>query len=102
MDFAAPVGTPVYAASRGTVIAAGPASGFGRWVKIAHSGGVHTVYGHISSWSVQVGQAVRAGQEIARSGNEGSSTGPHLHFEVRSGSLPIDPMAFYAAGGRLR
>ena len=98
-DFGAPIGTPVYAASNGSVAAAGPASGYGRWVKIAHPGGVTTVYGHISSWTVTVGQAVAAGQLIAYSGNEGRSLGPHLHFEVRPGDRPVDPVAFYAAHG---
>jgi murein DD-endopeptidase MepM/ murein hydrolase activator NlpD len=99
VDFAAPVGTPVYAASTGTVLAAGPASGYGQWVKISHRGGVSTVYGHISGWTVSVGQPVAAGQLIAYSGNEGRSTGPHLHFETWSNGQPVDPVAFYAAHG---
>lgn len=98
-DFGAPIGTPVYAASDGTVLAAGPARGYGRWVKIGHPGGTTTVYGHISSEAVTVGQSVRPGQLIARSGNEGRSTGPHLHFEVRPGDRPVDPVSFYAAHG---
>ena len=85
------------AASDGTVVAVGPVAGFGQWVKIVHGGGVTTVYGHISSWTVTVGQAVRAGQLIANSGNMGESTGPHLHFEVRFDAEPVDPTAFYAA-----
>ena len=100
IDFGAPVGTPVYAASSGTVLAAGPASGYGQWVKLAHPGGVTTVYGHISGATVTVGQPVTAGQLIAYSGNEGRSTGPHLHFETWSNSQPVDPVAFYAAHGR--
>lgn len=100
IDFGAPVGTPVYAASGGTVLAAGPASGYGQWVKLAHPGGVTTVYGHISGWTVTVGQPVTAGQLIAYSGNEGRSTGPHLHFETWSNNQPVDPVAFYAAHGR--
>jgi murein DD-endopeptidase MepM/ murein hydrolase activator NlpD len=99
IDFAAPVGTPIYAASGGTVLAAGPATGFGQWVKLRHPGDVTTVYGHISRWTVTVGQAVLAGQLIAYSGNEGHSTGPHLHFEVRPQDSPVDPLAFYAAHG---
>ena len=99
VDFGAPIGTPIYAASNGTVLAAGPVSGYGQWVKLTHPGGVTTVYGHISSWTVTVGQAVQPGQLIAYSGNEGRSTGPHLHFEVRPGDRPIDPVAFYAAHG---
>jgi murein DD-endopeptidase MepM/ murein hydrolase activator NlpD len=98
-DFGAPIGTPVYAASNGTVVAAGPASGYGRWVKLAHPGDTTTVYGHISSAAVTVGQAVHPGQLIAYSGNEGRSTGPHLHFEVRPQDRPVDPVAFYAAHG---
>jgi murein DD-endopeptidase MepM/ murein hydrolase activator NlpD len=97
VDFGVPIGTPVHAASGGTVIAIGPVAGFGQWVKIAHGGGITTVYGHIRSWTVTVGQAVRAGQLIAKSGNEGESTGPHLHFEIRIGADPVDPTTFYAA-----
>ena len=99
VDLAAPIGTPVYAASDGTVLAAGPASGYGRWVKLAHQRGITTVYGHISRAAVTVGQAVRSGQLIAYSGNEGRSTGPHLHFEVRPDDQPVDPIAFYATRG---
>ena len=69
------------------------------WVKLAHPGGTTTVYGHISREAVTVGQAVQAGQLIAYSGNEGRSTGPHLHFEVRPNDRPVDPVAFYAAHG---
>jgi murein DD-endopeptidase MepM/ murein hydrolase activator NlpD len=99
LDVAAPIGTPVYAASNGTVLAAGPASGYGRRVKLAHPGGVTTVYGHNSREAVTVGQAVQTGQLIAYSGNEGRSTGPHLHFEVRPNDRPVDPISFYAGRG---
>jgi murein DD-endopeptidase MepM/ murein hydrolase activator NlpD len=96
---ARPIGTAVYAASDGTVLAAGAVSGYGQWVKLAHPGGITTVYGHISAPTVTVGQAVRTGQLIAYSGNEGRSTGPHLHFETHTGGRPVDPIAFYAAHG---
>ncbi|MDQ3343906.1 MAG: M23 family metallopeptidase [Actinomycetota bacterium] len=66
-------------------------------VKLAHPGG--TVYGHISAWTVTVGQAVQTGQVIAYSGNEGRSTGPHLHFETHTAGGPVDPVAMYAAHG---
>jgi murein DD-endopeptidase MepM/ murein hydrolase activator NlpD len=99
VDFGAPIGTPVHAASDGTVVAAGPASGYGNWIKITHPGGVSTVYGHISRWTVTVGQPVSAGQVVAYSGDEGRSTGPHLHFETHVDGQPIDPVAFYAAQG---
>ena len=101
VDFGAPIGTPIVAASNGTVLAAGPATGFGQWVKLQHPGNVTTVYGHISRWTVTVGQAVTAGQLIAYSGNEGHSTGPHLHFEVRSDDQPVDPVLFLSARGVL-
>ena len=99
VDVGAPIGTPVYAASNGTVVAAGPANGYGQWVKLAHPGGISTVYGHITAWTVTVGQAVQPGQLIAYSGNEGRSTGPHLHFETRIDGQPVDPVSLYAAHG---
>lgn len=98
-DLGVPVGTPVRAAHGGSVIAAGPAEGFGQWVVLDHGGGVHTVYGHISQVLVSVGRAVRAGDVIALSGNEGTSSGPHLHFEVRLDGQAVDPVAYYQALG---
>lgn len=92
LDFAAPLGTPIYAAADGVVIEAGPASGFGLWVRIQHDDGTVTVYGHMQDFSVREGQHVKAGEQIARTGNRGQSTGPHLHFEVwEAGSRKINP-----------
>jgi murein DD-endopeptidase MepM/ murein hydrolase activator NlpD len=92
LDFAAPIGTPIYAAADGVVIEAGPASGFGLWVRIQHDDGTVTVYGHMQDFSVHEGEQVRAGEQIARTGNRGQSTGPHLHFEVwEAGSRKINP-----------
>ena len=99
VDFGAPIGTHIVAASNGTVLAAGPATGFGQWVKLQHASNITTVYGHISRWTVTVGQAITAGQLIAYSGNEGHSTGPHLHFEVRSNDQPVDPVLFLSSRG---
>ncbi|MGH3672149.1 MAG: M23 family metallopeptidase [Pseudonocardiaceae bacterium] len=82
IDLANSIGTPIVAATDGTVIDSGPASGFGLWVVIRDTDGTSTVYGHINRSLVRVGQRVRAGQEIAEMGNRGNSTGPHLHFEV--------------------
>lgn len=101
-DFAAPLGTPIYAAADGTVAVAGPASGFGQWIvldSIVDGQPIATVYGHMAADGVLVktGDKVTAGQHIAAVGNGGTSTGPHLHFEVWRGSRitggqSLDPM----------
>jgi murein DD-endopeptidase MepM/ murein hydrolase activator NlpD len=82
MDIANRIGTPILSAADGTVVEAGPASGFGLWVRVQHDDGSITVYGHVNDYSVREGQRVKAGEQIARMGNRGYSTGPHLHFEV--------------------
>ncbi|MQA13288.1 MAG: peptidoglycan DD-metalloendopeptidase family protein [Pseudonocardiaceae bacterium] len=84
IDIANSLGTPIVAAADGVVVASGPASGFGMWVRIEHSDDTITVYGHIHRSLVEEGQQVEAGDEIAEMGNRGQSTGPHLHFEVWS------------------
>lgn len=94
-DIAAPIGTPIVAASGGTVIDSGPASGYGLWVRIQHPGGVITTYGHNNRNLVQPGQQVQVGQPIAEVGNQGESTGPHLHFQIDVGNQAADPIAFY-------
>lgn len=92
IDLAAPIGTDIKAPKAGTVISAGRATGFGQWVRIRHADGKITVYGHISRFFVHVGQKVNAGDVIAEVGNEGESTGPHLHFEVRGGTATSSPV----------
>ena len=82
IDLANANGTPELAAAAGTVIVAGPAGGFGQWVQLRHDDGTVTVYGHMDTIEVAVGQQVAAGQLIATMGAQGNSTGPHLHFEV--------------------
>ena len=101
IDLAGPIGTPIYAASDGIVKEAGPTnSGYGAWVLIRHSDGTVTRYGHVNSWTVQVGQRVFAGDQIATIGNRGNSTGPHLHFSVLlGGTNPTDPVSSLAARG---
>lgn len=87
-----PVGTPVIAAARGTVIVAKPSGwngGYGSYVVVRHTNGTQTLYAHLSSVSVSVGQSVSAGTVIGGMGNTGRSTGPHLHFEVRGASNPF-------------
>lgn len=103
VDMAAAEGTPIYATMDGTVVAAGPASGFGNWIVIdsvdEQGQPVSTVYGHerASGIGVHVGQTVEAGQQIGTVGSAGEATGPHLHFEVVpggrfAGGKQIDPM----------
>jgi murein DD-endopeptidase MepM/ murein hydrolase activator NlpD len=99
VDVAAPIGTPIVAAAAGTVVAAGPASGYGLWVKIDHGGGVVTVYGHVDQYSVSIDQVVQPGLPIATVGNRGNSTGPHLHFQIEVNGAPVDPVNFYATKG---
>lgn len=91
VDVGIPIGTPVVAMANGTVSYAGPAGGYGRLVKIAHDNGYETRYGHISQALVSPGQKVSKGQVIAKSGNAGVSSGPHLHFEIRKGGNAINP-----------
>lgn len=96
VDIAAPIGTPVYAATTGTVQRAGPATGFGLAVYIWGNDGAVTVYGHVNRYFVAAGEQVRAGEQIAEVGNRGQSTGPHLHFEVHPGGAmyggQVDPV----------
>jgi murein DD-endopeptidase MepM/ murein hydrolase activator NlpD len=98
IDIGAPIGTPVWAADAGTVIYAGYASGYGTLVLVSH-GTVNgqdltTGYAHMSELDVSVGQSVGRGQQVGRVGNEGNSTGPHLHFEVRLDGNPVDPLGW--------
>lgn len=99
IDIANSIGTPIVAAADGTVIEAGPASGFGLWVRIQLDDGTIHVYGHMESFSVQVGQRVKAGEQIAIIGNRGQSTGPHLHFEVHENGVKIDPLPWLESHG---
>jgi murein DD-endopeptidase MepM/ murein hydrolase activator NlpD len=99
VDIAAPIGSPIYAVADGTVIDAGPATGFGLWVRLRHDDGTITVYGHMYDFSVSVGERVHAGQQIARVGNRGDSTGPHLHFEVLINGQHVDPQPWLALHG---
>lgn len=94
IDIAVPSGTPVAAAAPGRVIYAGWMEGYGNIVVIDHGGGVSTAYAHNSALAVVVGQTVATGTVIASSGSTGHSTGPHVHFEVRVGGSPVDPLAY--------
>lgn len=100
IDLAAPIGTPIYAASDGVVVDAGPTAGYGAWVKVRHADGTVTLYGHVNTWDVQIGQRVFAGDQIATVGNRGNSTGPHCHFEVLlGGTNRVDPVPWLSSHG---
>jgi len=92
IDFGAPWGSPIVAAADGQVVGAGYAGGYGRQVRIVHSGGLMTTYSHMSSIVAQPGLPVRQGQVIGYVGSSGLSTGPHVHFEVRIGGRPVNPL----------
>jgi len=106
-DFAVASGTNVVAAHGGTVVkaggnGAGDGAAYGNAIVIKHGNGTYSQYAHLSRIDVKVGQVVSTGQHIARSGNTGNSSGPHLHFEIRTtanyGSA-IDPVAFLRGKG---
>lgn len=102
LDIAAPLGTPIRAVTAGTVIEAGPASGFGLWMRLRHADGTVTVYGHMHTIDRHHGATVTAGERIATVGSRGQSTGPHLHMEVwprGERAARIDPRPWLAARG---
>jgi murein DD-endopeptidase MepM/ murein hydrolase activator NlpD len=100
IDLANSIGTPIHAVSDGVVIDAGPTAGYGMWVKLRHADGTVTLYGHVNTTLVSVGQRVMAGDQIATMGNRGNSTGPHLHFEVLlGGTQRVDPVPWLAKRG---
>jgi murein DD-endopeptidase MepM/ murein hydrolase activator NlpD len=94
MDFAAPEGTPIYAAGLGIVSFVGERNGYGNVVEINHGNGYTTRYAHNSAMTVKVGDTVRRGEMVAKVGNNGRSTGPHLHFEVLLNGEPVNPASF--------
>jgi len=97
LDFRGPIGTPVYAAAAGRVSFAGVKQGYGRCLEISHGNGLLTRYAHLSRIGAGVGQRVAAGSAVGAIGNNGRSTGPHLHFEVRIGDRAVDPRPFLEA-----
>ena len=99
-DMAAPLGTPIYSATDGVVLDAGPASGYGNAVYIQDEEGSVHIYGHMRYYDVEAGQLVRAGDKIASVGNEGFSTGPHLHWQIHEGGRngpTVDPESWLQA-----
>ncbi|RZB14781.1 LysM peptidoglycan-binding domain-containing protein [Streptomyces sp. F001] len=102
VDFATPTGTPLKAVGAGTVVSAGWAGAYGNQVVLKLADGYYAQYAHLSSLSVSAGQTVTAGQQVGFSGSTGNSTGPHLHFEIRTtpnyGS-DVDPVAYLRSHG---
>jgi murein DD-endopeptidase MepM/ murein hydrolase activator NlpD len=94
LDIAAQTGTPIMAPADGVVVKAGFSSGYGNMVEISHGYGIKTVYGHSSRLNVKPGQRIRRGEVIAYVGDTGTSTGPHLHYEVRLNGLPVNPVKY--------
>ena len=94
IDLACPEGTAVRAAGDGLVLFSGEQRGYGNLVLLAHEGDLVTVYAHNAENLVRKGERVSRGDEIARVGHTGNATGPHLHFEVRLGARPRDPLGF--------
>ena len=95
VDIGAGWGSPIVAAGDGRVVGAGWGGGYGNEVQIAHGGGLISLYGHMSQVVAQPGTFVRRGQLIGYVGSSGLSTGPHLHFEVRQGGTPVNPLAVH-------
>ena len=99
IDLVAPFGSPVFAADDGVVALVGATStGYGNYVVIAHAGGFDTLYGHLSTALVSVGQVVTQGTPVGLEGSTGNSTGPHLHFELRVNQRPVDPAPYLPPG----
>jgi murein DD-endopeptidase MepM/ murein hydrolase activator NlpD len=99
LDLVEPFGSAVYAADDGVVALVGNSgSGYGKYVVIAHAGGLDTLYGHLSSILVKAGQRVTQGTPVGLEGSTGNSTGPHLHFELRIAQKPVDPTPYLPPG----
>ncbi|MEU0957677.1 LysM peptidoglycan-binding domain-containing M23 family metallopeptidase [Streptomyces niveus] len=102
VDFAAASGTTVKAVGPGTVVSAGWSGSYGNEVVIKHDDGQYSQYAHLSSLAVSAGQTVAGGDQIGLSGSTGNSTGPHLHFEIRTGpsyGSDVDPLAYLREHG---
>jgi len=94
LDIAVPFGSDVVATAAGTVIFSGQKGGYGNCVIVSHGNGLATLYGHLSQLVAKTNEKVKVGQVIAKSGNSGRSTGPHLHYEVHKNNAPVNPKLF--------
>ncbi len=94
LDISCPLGTPIYAPAQGTITFVGLSGGYGRLIKISHGANLSTRYGHLKMAAVKKGQVVTRGELIGYAGSTGRSTGPHLHYEVRLGGVPVSPLRY--------
>lgn len=94
IDIASAFGSNVFCTAKGKVIFAGQKGGYGNCIIVEHGNGLATLYGHLSKIMVIANQEIKPGEIIAKSGNSGRSTGPHLHYEVRKNNTPINPKLF--------
>ncbi|MEJ8606352.1 M23 family metallopeptidase [Riemerella anatipestifer] len=94
IDIAVSIGKDIKSAAAGTILFAGEKSGYGKCVIISHGNGLATLYGHLSQVLVKANDKIKAGETIAKSGNTGRSTGPHLHYEVHKNGTPVNPKLF--------
>ena len=100
IDIANVTNTPIMSIMDGTVVDTRPAQGYGQWIRVLHDDGAVSVYGHLETLGVAVGERVSAGQVIGGMGNRGFSTGTHLHFEIHpDGTTPVDPVAWFLQRG---
>jgi len=96
MDFTANIGTPVYTTGDGTIKdVQSIGGGYGKWVLIDHGFGYETLYGHLNGFNVKIGDHVKRGSVIGYVGNTGTSTGPHVHYEVHKNGQPVNPQYYY-------
>lgn len=102
LDFRTPTGTPIRSAANGKVTKAGRQGGYGKLVEVEHANGLTTRYAHLSKIYVKTGQKISAGTKVGAAGSTGRSTGPHLHYEIRSAGKPLNPLNYLKAGTDLR
>jgi murein DD-endopeptidase MepM/ murein hydrolase activator NlpD len=103
VDWAAPLGTPIYASGNGVVDKVGWESGYGKYIRLRHANGYETAYGHMTAFarSITPGARVRQGQVIGYVGSTGLSTGPHLHYEILVNGRFVDPLRLRLPRGRV-
>ncbi len=99
IDIAAPIGTPIFATADGIVKKIQNKKDFGIMIEISHSEGFETIYAHCQNSEVRQGQAIKRGDIIAYVGTSGKTTGPHLHYEIRIGGVPVNPLDYIITKG---